>query len=144
MPSRYQREIEDILEKAGGWEPDPPKRAPKRHDRDDGDDGDRRSFRRLVWLYVKQSLSGRPLSITPGRVMLIGFVLLLSALIVVPFGFGVVGYIAWAGLIIFIIGYALVLARPPKIEKRWRGEVVDVDPSEQSWLERMRRKVFRR
>ena len=138
MSSRYQREIEDILEKSGGFdpEPDPPKRKPRR--------GERRSLRRLIWLYVKQSLSGRPLSVTPGRIMLIGFVLLLSALIAVPFGLGIVGYLAWAGLIIFIIGYALVLARPPKIEKRWRGKTLDMDPANDSWLERMRRKVFRR
>ena len=135
MSSRYQREIEDILEKSGGLDPEPPKREPKR---------DRRNFRRLVWLYVKQSLSGSPLSITPGRVMLVGFVLLLSALLVVPFGFGLIGYIAWAGLIIFIVGYALALARPPKIEKRWRGQPIDTDPADESWLERMRRKVFRR
>ena len=134
MPSRYEREIEDILAKSGGFDPDPPEREPKR---------DRRNFRRLVWLYVKQSLGGSPLSMSPGRIMLIGFVLLMAALIAVPFGIGIVGYVAFAGLIIFIIGYALVLARPPKIEKRWRGQPMDMD-ADQSWLERMRRKVFRK
>ena len=112
MPSKYQREIEDILAKSGGFEPDPPEREPKR---------ERRNFRRLVWLYVKQSLSGSPLSITPGRIMLIGFVLLLSALLIGVFNLGSLGIVAWAGLIIFIVGYALALARPTKIEKRWRG-----------------------
>ncbi len=135
MSSKYQREIEDILEKSGGLGSEPPRREPKR---------ERRSFRRLVWLYVKQSLSGRPLSITPGRVMLVGFVLLLSALIIGVFNLGALGIVAWAGLIIFIIGYAMVLARPPKIEKRWRGQTIDMNAQGESWLERMRRKVFRR
>ena len=141
MSSRYQREIEDILEKSGGFEPDPepPRRKPKRRG-----PRDRRSFRRLVWLYVKQSLSGSPLSITPGRIMLFGFVLLLSALLIGVFNLGSLGLVAWAGLIIVIIGYAMVLARPPKIEKRWRGQPIDLDAADESWLERMRRRVFRK
>ena len=133
MPSRYQREIEDILERAGEEEPKQrPRRAP-----------DRRSFRQLVGLYVKQSLSGNLLSISPGRIMLLGFVLLLSFLLVRPFSAGVAGMLAWAGLIIFIIGYGMVLVRPPKIEKRWRGQSVEMKPSGSSWLDRIRRKINR-
>ena len=134
MPSRYQREIEDILEKAG--EEGPAKRRPRRS-------SDRRSFRKLVWLYVRQSLSGNLFSISPGRIMLFGFVLLLSFLLVRPFSAGVAGMLAWAGLIIFIIGYALVLVRPPKIEKRWRGQSVEMDSPGGSWLDRIRRKITR-
>ena len=131
MPSRYQREIEDILEKAGEG-------APRRRP---GRSSDRRSFRKLVWLYVKQSLSGNLLSISPGRIMLFGFVLILSFLLVKPFSAGVAGMLAWAGLIIFIIGYGMVLVRPPKIEKRWRGEPIDMEPSGGSWLARIRRRI---
>ena len=134
MPSRYQREIEDILEKAGevGSKP-PPRRT-----------SDRRSFRKMVWLYVRQSLSGNLFSISSGRIMLLGFVLLLSFLIVRPFSAGVAGMLAWAGLIIFIIGYGMVLVRPPKIEKRWRGQSVEMRPSGGSWLDRIRRRITRR
>ena len=113
MPSRYQREIEDILEKAGE---EGPRRRPQRA-------RERRSLRQLVWLYVRQSLSGNLFSISPGRIMLLGFVLLLSFLLVRPFNGGVAGMLAWAGLIVFIIGYGMVLVRPPKIEKRWRGQL---------------------
>ena len=133
MPSRYQREIEDILEKAGEAGP---KRRPRRA-------SDRRSLRQLVWLYVKQSLSGNFFSISPGRVMLLGFVLLLSFLLVRPFSAGVAGMLAWAGLIIFIVGYALVLVRPPKLEKRWRGESIEMEPPGGSWLDRIRRRITR-
>ena len=134
MPSRYQREIEDILEKAGEVSPRRrPQRAP-----------DRRSFRRLTWLYVRQSLSGNLFSISPGRIMLLGFVLLLSFLLVRPFSAGAAGLLAWAGLIIFIVGYGMVLVRPPKIEKRWRGQSVELEPSGGSWLDRIRRRFTRR
>ena len=133
MPSRYQREIEDILQKAGEEEP---KRRPRRT-------ASRRSLRKLTWLYVKQSLSGDLFSISPGRIMLFGFVLLLSFLMVRPFSAGVAGMLAWAGLVIFIIGYGLVLVRPPKIEKRWRGESIEMEPSRGSWLDRIRRRITR-
>ena len=134
MPSRYQREIEDILEKAGEAGSKRPPRRPS----------DRRSFRKLVWLYVRQSLSGNLLSISPGRIMLLGFVLLLSFLLVRPFSAGVAGMLAWAGLIIFIVGYGMVLVRPPKIEKRWRGQSVEMEPPGGSWLDRIRRRITRR
>ena len=133
MPSRYQREIEDILEKAGEAGP---KRRPRRS-------SDRRSFRQLVWLYVRQSLSGNLFSISPGRIMLLGFVLLFSFLLVRPFNAGVAGMLAWAGLIIFIVGYGIILVRPPKIEKRWRGQSVEIEPSGGSWLDRIRRRITR-
>ena len=133
MPSRYQREIEDILEKAGE---EGPRRRPRRS-------SDRRSFRQLVWLYVRQSLSGNLFSISPGRIMLLGFVLLLSFLLVRPFNAGVAGMLAWAGLIIFIVGYGIILVRPPKIEKRWRGQSVEMGPSGGSWLDRIRRRITR-
>ncbi|MCY4654958.1 MAG: hypothetical protein OXC95_17560, partial [Dehalococcoidia bacterium] len=78
MSSKYQREIEEILQKAG----------------DIGGDGGRKprsassgrsiGFFRLGWMYVREALGGRFWSISPGRVMLLGFVLLLSALLVIP------------------------------------------------------------
>lgn len=119
MPSRYEKEIEDILEKAGDFGAEPVKGAPKKPRS--------RSVRRLVWLYVRQSLSGKPWSVSPGRVMLIGFVLLLSTLLVMQFVDGVAGYLAWAGLLLCIIGYGMFLARPPSAEKRWRGKPIDTE-----------------
>ena len=135
MSSKYQREIEEILQKAG----------------DIGDGGQRpksasssdknMGFFRLVWLYVRQSLGGRFWSISPGRVMLVGFVLILSTLLVRPFIGGVAGWLGWAGLLMFIIGYGMVLVRPPKVQKKWRGEPIEDDDS---WLDKIRRKISRR
>ncbi len=130
MPSRYEREIEDILEKAGIEGSDAPRRRQPR----------RRGFWRLVWLYARQSLSGSPLSITPGRVMLLGVALLLSFLLVRPFNAGVAGIVAWAGLIVFIIGYGYALARPRRTEARWRGKPVD-DSRGEGWLSRLKRRI---
>lgn len=134
MSSKYQREIEEILQNAG-----------------DIGGGGRRSkssssnngigFFKLVWMYVKQSLGGRFWSISPGRVMLVGFVLILSTLLARPFVGGIAGWLGWAGLLMFIIGYGMVLVRPPKVQKKWRGEPIEDDSS---WLDRIRRKINRR
>ncbi len=134
MSSKYQREIEEILQKTDG--PGDGGRGPKRKS-----SGRSIGFFRLVWLYVRQSLGGRFWSISPGRVMLVGFVLLLSALLVIPLVGGRAGLLGWAGLIIFIIGYGMVLARPPKVQKKWRGEPIEDDDS---WLDRIRRRISRR
>ena len=130
MSSRYQREIEEILETAGEVGPPSPRIPPRRY-----------GLFRLVWLYTKQSLTGGLWSITPGRVMLMGFVLLLTGVLVNAFASGPIGYLGWVGLLVSIIGYGMVLAKPPKIEKRWRGQLIDA-PKE-SWLERVRRRIRR-
>jgi hypothetical protein len=128
MSSKYQREIEEILEKAGDLESSRRSRRAARH-----------SLPRLVWLYVKRSLSGKLWSLSPGRVMLFGLVLLLSTLVVRPFVNGVSGYLAWAGLLISIVGYGMVLVKPPTTgERHWRGQPID-SPGE-SWWGRFRRR----
>ena len=127
MSSKYQREIEEILQRAGNLgSTKGGRRAP------------RQSLTQLAWLYVKRSLSGRLWSLSPGRVMLIGLVLLLSTLVVGRFVDGVSGYLAWAGLIISIVGYGMVLAKPPTQEKRWRGQLIE-EPGESFW-DRLRRR----
>ena len=126
MSNKYQREIEEILQKAGDLGPTRGGRGTPRQ-----------SLPRLVWLYVKHSLGGKLWSLSPGRVMLFGLVLLLSTLVVRPFvHWG--GYLAWAGLLISIVGYGMVLARPPKQEKLWRGQPME-DPGESFW-DRLRRR----
>ena len=131
MSSKYQREIEEILQKAGDIDGGGRRPEPASPDRKIG-------FFRLVWLYVRQSLGGRFWSISPGRVMLLGFVLLLSALLIIPLVGGRAGLLGWAGLIIFIVGYGMVLVRPPKSPKMWRGEPVE---DNSSWLDRIRRRI---
>jgi len=129
MSSKYQREIEEILEKSGDLgSPKPPKPQPEKE-----------SLFKLVGSYVKNALSGKLWSLSPGRVMLIGLLLLLSMLIVMQFVPGIPGLLAWAGLLIFIVGYGMVLVKPPKMEKRWRGQNIE-EPSESLW-NRFRRRI---
>ena len=138
MPDRYEREIEDILEKAGvpGDDSAASAKRPRKSRRS-------RGVGRLAWLYVREALSGGVWSLSPGRVMLIGFVILLSTLLVMPFVGGVPGLLAWAGLIICIIGYGMFLARPPKTEKRWRGRPLQTDERSRirSAFDRIRRRL---
>ncbi len=127
MSSKYQREIEEILEKAG----DLPSTGGRRK-------GAGYSLPRLVLLYVKRSLSGKLWSLSPGRVMLIGLVLLVTGLVIRPYVDGAFSYLAWAGLLVSIVGYGMVLAKPPTQEKLWRGQPIE-DPKE-TWWERLRRR----
>ena len=129
MSSKYQREIEEILEKSGDLgSTGAPNRPPE----------ERESLFRLVGLYIQNALSGKVWSLSPGRVMLIGLLLLLSMLIVMQFVPGIPGLLAWAGLLIFIVGYGMVLAKPPKIEKRWRGQSME-ENGESLWNRFLRR-----
>ena len=71
--------------------------------------------------------------------MLAAVRLLLAALLIgsaVP-GFG--APLAWAGLILFVVGYAMFFIKPKKIEKRWRGQTIELE--EDSWWDRLRRKI---
>ncbi len=119
MPERYREEIEEILKQAGEIAPPQPVRR------------SRPSIWGLIGLYVRQSLSGRLLSISPGRIMVAALVILLLALVFGRVGPGIGAPLALAALLLFIVGYAWMFLKPPKIEKRWRGEPVDDDA--ESW-----------
>tara|TARA_B100000949_G_C14062149_1_gene358179 strand:+ start:316 stop:675 length:360 start_codon:yes stop_codon:yes gene_type:complete len=117
MAERYKREIDEILQQAGGLNTGSPNRP---------------SLPRIVLVGLTQSLGGKNWSLRPGRVMLIAIVLLLSALITgTPL-------LAWSGLVLFIVGYAMFFIRPPKIEKRWRGQPIDY--SGEAWWDRLRKR----
>mgnify|MGYP004222000499 CR=1 FL=1 len=127
MPNRYQREIEDILQQAGELGSGKKRRAGKQ------------GLLSLVWLYIAQSVGGKTWSITPGRVMLVAVALLLSALVMVAVVPGLAGPLAWGGLILFIVGYAMFFIRPRQVEKRWRGQ--PIDDGGESWIDRFRRRT---
>ena len=120
MADRYQREIEEILQQAGELGPGKARR------------GGQRGLLALMRMHIAQSIGGRTWSITPGRVMLVAVALLLSALIMTTSVPGIVGPLAWAGLLLFIVGYAMFFIRPNKVEKRWRGQPID-DRGERWW-----------
>ena len=125
MPQRYEDEIEEILKQVGEVGPGPVKR--------------RRSFLSLLGAYISKLLGGGTWSITPGRVMLVaGVVLLLGLLMPSLAPAGIWAPLAWGGLILFIVGYAMFFIRPRKVEKRWRGQPID-DGDEGLW-ERLKRR----
>ena len=126
MADRYQREIEEILRQAGEAVP-PISPSPKRP-----------GLRRTIWNSIKQSLAGKPLSFSPGRVMLAAVLLLLAALVLNSVGFGPVALVALAGLILFIVAYGMFFVRPPRPQKRWRGEIIEEESSGGFW-DRFRR-----
>ena len=127
MSKRYQKEIEEILKQAGDLTASGKGRGP------------RQSFWRLLRLYVARSLSGRRWPPSPGQVILVAVSLLLSALIVKAMVPGLVGPLAWAGLLLFIVGYGMFFVKPLNIEKRWRGQ--PLDQRGDSWWDRLRRKL---
>lgn len=125
MPERYQREIEEILKQSGDLGSNEPKRS------------DQQSIWRLMLRSLGRFLGGRTWSISPGRVMLAAVVLLLLAFVLRFSASGLVAPLAWAGLLLFIVGYAMFFLRPPRIEKRWRGRSMEED----SWWDRFRKKL---
>ena len=131
-PEQYQKEIEEILKKADVESPAPRNLA-------------KLSFGRLIWLQIRQALGGKTWSLSPGRIILASVLLILTWVVLRPILPNIAGYLAWAGLLIFIIGYGLFFIKPPKgnLEKRWRGQPLDDMPSgpEESWLDRIRRKL---
>ena len=78
-------------------------------------------------------------SFSPSRVMLIAVVLFLLSMVFRAAGLGIVGPLAWAGLLLFIIGYAMFFIRPKKVEKLWRGQPIDI--TGETWWNRIRRKL---
>jgi hypothetical protein len=132
MPEHYQKEIEEILKKAEMEGP-----GPRKH-------GVKPGFGRTLWLQARQSFGGRGWSISPGRIMLTAGLLLLAWLVLKSYTPVLASSLAWAGLLVFIIGYALFFVRPPRGgEKRWRGQPLD-DRSHspfESWWERIRRRM---
>ena len=127
MSQKYQKEIEEILRQAGELE------GPGQSK------GSDRNLWRLIRRNVNQSLWDKGWSISPGKVIVVGVSLLLAALIIRPLVSGLVGPVALAGLLLFIVGYGMAFARPKKIEKRWRGQ--PIDQASDSWWDRFRRKI---
>ena len=126
MPERYKDEIEEILKQAGELAPAQERRARGP------------SLLRLIGLYVRNALGGSLFSISPGRVMVSAVLILLAALIFSRMVPGIGGPLALAALLLFIVGYGWIFVKPPKIEKRWRGQ--PLDEGGDSWWDRFRRR----
>ena len=118
MSDKYKQEIEEILKQAEDILP---------KDRRRPQPGNRKTV-------------GGPLGRVPGRMrisasklMLVSFGLLLLALVLGLAGVGNVVHLVAAGLVLFVISYALFFLRPggslSSYEKRWRGRPIEARPT---------------
>ena len=119
MSERYQREIEEILQQVGEATPGNEPREAK-------------GSSLLAPLARIGRGIGNHIYLSSGRLMTIGIVLLLAAILASAIFPGFLGPFVWLGLILFILVYALFFARPNrKTDKRWRGR--SIDPQQSAW-----------
>ena len=120
MPEKYREEIEEILKRAEGVMPEGRSRPEK------GRSGTSGGF----FNPLRRFSGGQGLKISAGKLMLTSFALLLMALILgFIVGGGIVIPLVVAGLILFVVAYALFFIRPgSSYEKRWRGRVIEERP----------------
>ena len=121
MPEKYREEIEEILKHAE--EAMPKERATSAGKRPNTSPG--RSSNPL-----SRFSSGGGFKISAGKLMLGSFALLLLALILGASGLASPVILVVAGLVLFVIAYALFFVRPTSTggyEKRWRGRLIIED-----------------
>ena len=117
MSDKYMNEIEEILRQAEDVMP------PRKGGSGKTEQGGSSST-------LGHISGGRGLKISAGKLMLTSFVLLLVALVLGAAGIGSVVFLVAAGLILFVISYALFFVRPStSYEKRWRGRVIEERPT---------------
>jgi hypothetical protein len=130
MSDKYMKEIEEILKQADAVLPGDRTRPPREKPKATG--GPFGSLGRVS--------GGMRISAT--KLMLASFGLLLLALILGAAGVGNVVHVVVAGLVLFVIAYALFFVRPgasltsSSYEKRWRGRPME---ERQTMLDRFRR-----
>ncbi len=118
MTEKYKDEIEEILRQAGEVAPSKPTRDTERKPEDPRRDL-MVSRRNLV--PSQRPTSSLP-SITPGKLMLAGVILLLIGIRFWP--------LIWVGLALLVGAYLMYFVSPRSInvEKRWRGRSVEDRP----------------
>ena len=123
MPEKYKDEIEEILKRAGEAAPS---RTPKESE---GRPEERPTGRESTISRQAQAPDSKPgrrrPTITPGKLMLVGVVLLIIGIKFWP--------LIWIGLAILAGGYMMYFVAPRSInyEKRWRGRSVEDGPTSQ-------------
>ncbi len=117
MSDKYMKEIEEILKQADGMLPKDRPRPAVGQPKPSGHSSNLPS----------RITGGQDLRISAGKLMLTSFALLLLAMIL---GFTKLGFVVplvIAGLVLFVIAYALFFMRPGSsgYEKRWRGRLIE-------------------
>ncbi len=118
MTEKYKDEIEEILRKAGEVAPSKPPQDKERPPEDRRRDS---IVSRRTPVPSQRPTPRRP-SITPGKLMLAGVILLLIGISFWP--------LIWVGLALLVGGYLMYFVSPRSInyEKRWRGRSVEDRP----------------
>jgi hypothetical protein len=130
MSDKYMKEIEEILKQADAVLPGDRTRPPREKPKATGGPFD--SLGRVS--------GGMRISAT--KLMLASFGLLLLALILGAAGVGNVVHVVVAGLVLFVIAYALFFVRPgasltsSSYEKRWRGRPMEERQTMMDWVRR--------
>ena len=132
MPERYQREIEEILQQVGESASVVECKQVEKSSisAQMSHSGVERKQAEKGYMLAQISNLGSSIGnliyLSSGRLMTIGIVLLLTAMVVSIMFPGLLGPLVWLVLILFILVYALFFARPnPKTEKRWRGRAIE-------------------
>ena len=119
MSDKMKKEIEEILRKAEEVMPEGRPR-PSRG----------RTQQSTKSNPVGRFAGGRGLKISAGKLMLASFLLLLLALILGATGTISAVPLVVAGLVLFVVAYALFFVRPgATYEKRWRGRLIEDTPT---------------
>lgn len=129
MPSRYQREIEEILSQTGKAAPQLPAK-PRAKNRGS----------RGGWGSVVAGAFGLlPWRVSPAKLMVASIGILLAALLLNVFNAPGVSPLVIVGIILFIVAYTLFFlpSSRPTVERRWRGRPVEYPRV--SWRHRLRR-----
>ena len=119
MSDKMKKEIEEILRKAEEVMPEGRARSPRAQAQPSTKSNP-----------LGRVTAGRGPRISAGKLMLASFVLLLLALILGAAGTISVVPLVVAGLVLFVVAYALFFVRPgATYEKRWRGRLIEDTPT---------------
>ncbi len=120
MSDKYMKEIEEILRRAEEAKATERTSPRKRRSRPSG------RFLSLLSRLPKLRIP----RVSAGKLMVASVVMLLLALVLPRAGIGSVVIFVVAGLVLFVIAYALFFVRPGGIahEKRWRGRPIEEGP----------------
>ncbi len=115
---RYQREIEEILDQVN-------EEAPAATKSRRGARGATSDVRPSGPPRLRPSFD-----FSPGRLAVIGAVLLLVAVVLLTFGLGFAAPFAWVGIGLFVVAYIRFFTKPRRsVDRMWRGQSIEDPPS---------------
>lgn len=121
MAQRYQREIEEILDKVNEEQP--------------AEGGTKRATGRRREPQPKKPPGNSSIfgsfNFSPARLLVIGVLLLFAALVLNGPAPAFAAPAAWLGIGLLVTAYILFFTKPRRtVERRWRGQVIEDQPQE--------------